>query len=108
MPGSVTKEVKWEDIKVGDIVKIEKDKEFPADLLLLSAAKGKDIVYVDTMNLDGETNLKEKYCFAKSVLPTLETSANAQGYLQCDPPHESLEEWDGNIHFHSGEVFNAK
>jgi phospholipid-translocating ATPase len=81
MAGGVTKDVEWQNIKVGDIVKIDKDKEFPADLLLLQAAKGKDIVYVDTMNLDGETNLKEKYCFAKSVLPTLETSANAQGYL---------------------------
>ena len=77
MPGSVTKEVEWQDIKVGDIVKIDKDKEFPADLLLLSAAKGKDIVYVDTMNLDGETNLKEKYCFAKSVLPNLDLCADA-------------------------------
>lgn len=102
MAGGVTKDVEWQNIKVGDIVKIDKDKEFPADLLLLQAAKGKDIVYVDTINLDGETNLKEKYCFAKSVLPTLESCAEASGYLQCDPPHESLEEWDGNIHFQSG------
>ena len=45
---------------MGDIVKIKKDTEFPADLLLLLASGGKDIVYVDTMNLDGETNLKDK------------------------------------------------
>ena len=42
---------------------MDKDTDFPADLLLIHSSK--DIVYVDTMNLDGETNLKEKYTFYK-------------------------------------------
>ena len=49
---------KWEDIHVGDIVKVEKDQEVPADLLLINALK--DVVFVSTMNLDGETNLKDR------------------------------------------------
>lgn len=49
---------KWSDIRVGDIVKVEKDQEVPADLLLINAPK--DIVFVSTMNLDGETNLKDR------------------------------------------------
>jgi P-type E1-E2 ATPase len=104
--------VTWANVRVGDVVKIEKDTEFPADLLLLHAAGGKDIVYVDTMNLDGETNLKEKYCFSKDTLPSIEHCEAMSGEVQCDTPNESLEEWDGNIHFsHSGaqgKVFNAK
>jgi P-type E1-E2 ATPase len=54
------KEVPWSNVRVGDVVRVHKDTEFPADLLLLHASGGKDIVYVDTMNLDGETNLKDK------------------------------------------------
>jgi len=50
-------------VKVGDILMLKKDKEFPADLLLLGANEGKEVVFVDTMNLDGETNLKEKFVF---------------------------------------------
>ena len=69
----------WSNVRVGDVVKIEKDTEFPADLLLLHAAGGKDIVYVDTMNLDGETNLKEKYCFSKDTLPTIKDCAVMSG-----------------------------
>jgi len=48
----------WQEIKVGDLVKVEKNKEIPADLLLVSAPK--DVVFVSTINLDGETNLKSK------------------------------------------------
>lgn len=35
-----------------------KDEEIPADILVIAAPK--DIVYISTMNLDGETNLKER------------------------------------------------
>lgn len=56
-------EKKWAKLKMGDVVMVHKDKEFPADILLLYATK--EIIYVDTMNLDGETNLKEKNVFAK-------------------------------------------
>ena len=40
------------------MIRIDKDEEIPADLLLISAPK--DIVFVSTMNLDGETNLKDR------------------------------------------------
>lgn len=52
------KEARWQDIYVGDIVKVEINEEVPADLLLIMAPK--DIVFVSTMNLDGETNLKDR------------------------------------------------
>jgi len=45
-------------VRVGDIVKVEKDQEIPADLLLICAPK--EVVFVSTMNLDGETNLKDR------------------------------------------------
>ena len=37
------------------------DREyFPADLVLLSTTNPEGICYIETMNLDGETNLKMK------------------------------------------------
>nr|POE83135.1 putative phospholipid-transporting atpase 9 [Quercus suber] len=51
---------KWLNLQVGDIVRVEKDEFFPADLILLSSSYEEAICYVETMNLDGETNLKLK------------------------------------------------
>ena len=47
-------------MQVGEVLKVEKDHYFPADLLLVSSTNDDGIAYVETMNLDGETNLKIK------------------------------------------------
>ena len=78
---------RWGDIRVGDGVKVGKDEEIPADMVFLGG--GKDIVYVDTMNLDGETNLKEKY---------IVLNAPSSGTINCDLPNENLDHFEATLH----------
>ncbi|KAI1825513.1 hypothetical protein F4861DRAFT_193755 [Xylaria intraflava] len=53
-------QIKWKDVKVGDIVKLHRDEAVPADVILLRASGENGLAYIDTMDLDGETNLKSR------------------------------------------------
>ena len=87
------RDIKWSDVKVGDIVKVEKDQEIPADLLLICAPK--NVVFVSTMNLDGETNLKDRELAVTTIQE--HNLLHFSGEVICDAPHESLDSWDGNL-----------
>ena len=90
----------WQKIRVGDVLKVEKDQFFPADLLLLSSSYEDGICYVETMNLDGETNLKVKR--ALEVTLTLEddgTFNDFRGTIKCEDPNPSLYTFVGNFEY---------
>lgn len=53
-------QTKWKDVVVGDIVKLASDEVIPADILLLNSSDQHDICFIETANLDGETNLKQR------------------------------------------------
>lgn len=55
----------WQDIIVGDLIKLKCDEIFPADLLLLHTASVDGVCFIETANLDGETNLKQRRMFAE-------------------------------------------
>ena len=51
---------RWRDVQVGDIVKVLQDQYFCADMLVIKSSGDKGTCFIETKNLDGETNLKHK------------------------------------------------
>jgi P-type E1-E2 ATPase len=51
--------VNWSEVREGDVVEVRKNEWIPADLILLTG-NADDICFIETKNLDGETNLKLK------------------------------------------------
>lgn len=90
----------WQKIRVGDIVKVEKDQFFPADLLLLSSSYDDGICYVETMNLDGETNLKVKRSL-EVTLPLDDDDAFKEftATIRCEDPNPNLYTFVGNFEY---------
>ena len=50
----------WKDVLVGQVIRVKSDEFVPADMVLLSTSDSKGVAFVETKNLDGETNLKIK------------------------------------------------
>jgi len=87
----------WKEVRVGEIVKVFRGEYFCSDLLLLKSSNPEGACYVETMNLDGETNLKIK----KAVDETHKLDdgdVNAMnGYIECDQPNNSIYTYTGNL-----------
>ncbi|CAN6178170.1 unnamed protein product [Urochloa humidicola] len=91
-------ETKWKNIKVGDVIKVEKDNFFPADMILLSSNYPDGICYVETMNLDGETNLKLKQ--ALEVTSDLQEDIKfreVRQTIKCEDPNANLYSFVGSM-----------
>ncbi|XP_021300390.1 putative phospholipid-transporting ATPase 9, partial [Herrania umbratica] len=90
----------WKNLRVGDIVKVQKDEFFPTDLILLASSYEDAVCYVETMNLDGETNLKLKQ--ALEVTSSLQEDYNFQDFkatIKCEDPNANLYSFVGSMEF---------
>jgi len=88
---------KWKNIQVGDIIKLERDQAAPADLILLHSRGENGIAYIETMALDGETNLKSKQA-APSIARTCDTVdrlAASNAHIVVEDPNLDLYNFEG-------------
>ncbi|XP_059513245.1 phospholipid-transporting ATPase FetA-like [Myotis daubentonii] len=88
---------KWMNIQVGDIIKLENNQPVTADILLLSSSEPYSMTYIETAELDGETNLKVKQ--AIQVTSEMENDLNQlsafNGEVRCDAPNNKLGRFTG-------------
>jgi len=88
----------WKNVCVGDIVKVVNTKFFPADLILLASSEPQGMCYIETANLDGETNLKIRSSLSfTSKMTKTQDLVNFSGTIQCELPNRQLYEFVGNI-----------
>ncbi|PNH05393.1 Phospholipid-transporting ATPase 3 [Tetrabaena socialis] len=88
----------WKDVRVGDIVIVTKDQQFPTDLLFLSSESEEGTCYIETMNLDGETNLKIKQAPDDTKdFPKAAFAEFRDAVIECEGPNPRLYQFTGNL-----------
>ncbi|KAK2466656.1 hypothetical protein APHAL10511_000914 [Amanita phalloides] len=93
------KRVLWEDVRVGDFLKLEDGDFLPADMMICSTSEEEDVAFVETKNLDGETNLKSRHAVPSLVhLRTAADCVNAGSFqINCDRPDTDLYRFNANV-----------
>eukprot|EP01065_Artemidia_motanka_P012445 TRINITY_DN1683_c4_g1_i1.p1 TRINITY_DN1683_c4_g1~~TRINITY_DN1683_c4_g1_i1.p1 ORF type:complete len:1261 (+),score=508.77 TRINITY_DN1683_c4_g1_i1:92-3874(+) len=95
-------------IAVGDVIKIARGEILRADVLLLSSSDSVEhTCFIETMQLDGETNAKLRQAVQTTLgtsqrnlteaLVTPEALERANLHLQCVGPGPDLHEWTGKL-----------
>lgn len=76
----------WKNVRVGDFVRIHNNDEIPADVLVLSTSDSDGACYVETKNLDGETNLKVRQAL-KCGQPIRHSADCEKSYFWVESEH---------------------
>jgi len=101
--GSEFTETKWINVAVGDIIRVESEEPFPADLVLLASSEPEGLCYIETANLDGETNLKIKQGLPEtSSLINTHDLARLGGKIKSEQPNSSLYTYEATIMMQAG------
>lgn len=90
--------VRWSDIKVGDVLRLNRDEPVPADMVLLHSNGENGLAYIETMALDGETNLKSKQvCHALKGCDSIAGIAQCNAQFVVEDPNPELFNFDGRV-----------
>lgn len=85
-------------MKPGNLVKVSEDEAIPADMALVKSSDPKGQLYIETKNLDGETNLKNKYVH-KDILDKFQNDLNniqrMEGTIFCETPNNAIYKFEG-------------
>ncbi|XP_069910071.1 phospholipid-transporting ATPase FetA isoform X2 [Oryctolagus cuniculus] len=100
-------EDKWMNVQVGDIIKLENDQPVTADMLLLSSSEPYSLAYVETADLDGETNLKVKQAITctSDMKDNLDLLSAFDGEVTCELPNNKLHRFTGILSYKGKDYF---
>ncbi|KAJ1820757.1 phospholipid transporting ATPase [Coemansia sp. RSA 2598] len=91
-------QTEWRHLHVGDIVLLRDGDSVPADLVLLASSEDDGTCFIETKNLDGETNLKSKTVVSvTSHLATPDLLSLAPFTIDAEPPSTQLYSFKGSI-----------
>ncbi|KAL6879133.1 hypothetical protein J3F83DRAFT_725193 [Trichoderma novae-zelandiae] len=98
--------VQWQHVQVGDIVRLRRDEPVPADIVMLHATGPNGVAYIETMALDGETNLKAKQAcpLLAERCGTVEGLRSVQATVVSEDPNLDLYSYNGRVTVAGGEA----
>ncbi|KAJ8918051.1 hypothetical protein NQ315_011507 [Exocentrus adspersus] len=88
---------KWSAVQVGDIIRMDNNSFIAADVLLLTSSEPNGLCYIETSELDGETNLKCRQCLVETAEMGQDDVLIGEfdGEIICETPNNLLNKFEG-------------
>jgi phospholipid-translocating ATPase len=95
----------WKNVKVGDFVRLYDNEEIPADVVVLSSADPDGVCYIETKNLDGETNLKLRNAMLSTrKVRHARDCEKAEFWIESEGPQTNLYGYTAVMKWHDREA----
>ncbi|KAK9754365.1 Phospholipid-translocating P-type ATPase C-terminal [Popillia japonica] len=96
---------KWSAVQVGDIIRMDNpqwmdNNQFvAADILLLTSSEPNGLCFIETAELDGETNLKCRQCLVETAEMGQDDALISEfdGEIICEQPNNLLNKFEGTL-----------
>ncbi|KAJ2796875.1 hypothetical protein H4R20_005386, partial [Coemansia guatemalensis] len=97
-PPMLDEHAKWRNVRVGDFVILRTGDPAPSDILILATSADDGSFYVETKNLDGETNLKQRASVAETAgVRDPEGCSRLCAVIEVDAPTSNMTKLNGSI-----------
>ncbi|KAL1955584.1 hypothetical protein VTO42DRAFT_8387 [Malbranchea cinnamomea] len=97
----------WKNVQVGDFVRIYNEEPIPADVVILSTSDPDGSCYIETKNLDGETNLKVRQALhCGRAVKHARDCEKTEFIIESEPPHANLYQYNGAIKWYQRDMKN--
>ena len=93
----------WKKVRVGEILRIRSNETLPCDMVLLSTSDPTGVAYVQTINLDGESNLKTRYA-KQETLARAPEKETLTGIIKCEQPNRNIYGFSGTMEIQGKKV----
>jgi len=124
-PGGHLMPTQWKRVRVGQVILVEEDEALPADVVVFATSDDGGLAYIETSQLDGETNLKHRdsvqavhqsllaYGIAPGAtlrLTSVGSSLLERVWVEVEQPNDRLHRFQGTLHIgqHKAPVSNKQ
>uniref|UniRef100_A0A0N5A897 Phospholipid-transporting ATPase n=1 Tax=Syphacia muris TaxID=451379 RepID=A0A0N5A897_9BILA len=97
------RKLEWCNVLVGDFVHLSCNEIIPADILILRSSDPNGVCYVETSNLDGESNLKQRQIIGTmSKAPDTFEPPDFNATIYCEHPNNQIYRFNGYVEHEDG------
>ncbi|KAK5828928.1 hypothetical protein F5H01DRAFT_270173, partial [Linnemannia elongata] len=88
----------WHNLRVGDFIMLKNNQAVPADAIILSTSEAEGSCFIETKDLDGETNLKTRMSLHEtSKYNTARRCNRLKFYVDMEPINANLFTFNGSL-----------